>query len=159
MGRIVVSTALSVDGCAEGAGGDLSVMPLDAAFDAHDAGLVAGAAGLLYGARTYRQMVGYWPHQLEADDPAERTIARRMADGLPVTVVSDGLTADETDPWRAQTTVVPRAGAHAAVGRLRRGDGDTVVFGGQTLWTDLRMLDVDRPEATETVVLRYAVGG
>lgn len=114
-----------------------------------------------------------------------------MAAGLPVTVVSDHLTAAETDPWRAQTTVVPRADAHTAVAELRRAEGDTVVFGSRTVWadllahglvdelqllvgprvlgagtpvlsgvprTELRLLDVHRPDGTETVVLRYAVG-
>lgn len=190
MGRIVVSTATSLDGCAAGPDGDMSVMPLDQAFNAHNAGLVAAASRLLYGARTYRDMVGYWPGQLANPDPDERAIAERMAAGLPVTVVSDHLTAAETGPWRGQTTVVPRADAHAAVAGLRRAEGDTVVFGSRTVWadllahglvdelqllvgprvlgagtpvlsgvprTELRLLDVHRPDGTETVVLRYAV--
>lgn len=61
MGKIVVSTAVSVDGCAAGTGGDMSAMPLDESFNTHNAALVATAARVLYGARTFRDMVGYWP--------------------------------------------------------------------------------------------------
>jgi riboflavin biosynthesis pyrimidine reductase len=51
--------------------------------------------------------------------------------------VSDTLTADDTGPWRDQTTIVRRADSHEAVARLREQDGDALIFGSQTLWTDL----------------------
>jgi dihydrofolate reductase len=84
-------------------------------------------------------MLAHWPAQVDNPDasPSERVVAQRMADGLPVTVVSDSLTADDTGVWREQTTVVPRADAHRAVAALREADGDTVVFGSRTVWTDL----------------------
>ncbi|MTD15500.1 deaminase [Nakamurella sp. YIM 132087] len=137
MGRIVVSCATSVDGYLEGPGGDLSQMPLDQSFNEHNAALVVGAARLLYGATTYRGMVGYWPSQLENPDPAERSIAQRMADGIPILVVSDALGPDDTGPWRGQTTIVRRVDAHQTVADLRNEEGDTVVFGSRTLWSDL----------------------
>ncbi|RZT83589.1 hypothetical protein EV383_0398 [Pseudonocardia sediminis] len=37
MGRIVVSSAISVDGYTEGTGGDIMAMPLDQAFNEHNA--------------------------------------------------------------------------------------------------------------------------
>ena len=52
-------------------------------------------------------------------------------------MVSDTLTADDTGPWRDQTTIVRRADSHEAVARLREQDGDALIFGSQTLWTDL----------------------
>jgi hypothetical protein len=81
----------------------------------------------------------YWPKQhdnLEAS-PLDRYIAKRYAEGIPITVVSDTLTADDTGPWRDQTTIVPRADSHQAVARLREQVGDALIFGSQTLWTGL----------------------
>lgn len=43
----------------------------------------------------------------------------------------------DTGPWRDQTTIVRRADRHEAVARLREQDGDALIFGSQTLWTDL----------------------
>ena len=64
-------------------------------------------------------------------------IAQRYADGIPITVVSDSLTEQDTGPWREQTTIVRRSDTHEAVARLPEQDGDALVFGSRTLWTDL----------------------
>jgi dihydrofolate reductase len=190
LGRIVVSSAVSVDGYAEGAGGDISALPLDQSFNEHNAEQVRRASSLLYGARAYRSMVGYWPGQVDNPDPAERYIARRCADGIPIMVVSDTLTDEDTGPWREQTTIVPRAQSHRSVAALRREEGDAVVFGSRTLWTDLlanglvdelhlligprivagdsriltgvpvtdlRLIDVQRRDGSDNVLLSYAV--
>jgi dihydrofolate reductase len=137
MGKIVVSSAVSIDGYTEGVGGNVMAMPLDQAFNEHNAEQVRRASALLFGATTFRGMVSYWPGQVDSPDDSERYIARRYADGLPITVVSDTLTAEDAGPWRAQTTIVPRARAHHVAAELRRKDGDTVVFGSRTVWTDL----------------------
>jgi dihydrofolate reductase len=139
MGKVVVSELLSVDGCAEGPGGDFLVMPLSEAFNEHNAERIATAGRLLYGGTTYRQMVGYWPTVLgeAGHSAAEQQIAQRFAEGLPVVAVSDTLTADETGPWRDQTSIVGRADAHREVAALRDLDGETLVFGSQSLWGDL----------------------
>ncbi|GGG19548.1 hypothetical protein GCM10007304_36860 [Rhodococcoides trifolii] len=139
MGRVIVSVALSVDGYTEGPGADMSAMPLDESFNVHNAALIRGAGRLLYGGNTYRQMVGYWPTVPDNPDAsdAEQEIARRMADGMPVTVVSDSLTEEDTGPWREQTTIVRRTDDLAAIAALRAEDGDTVVFGSRTLWSRL----------------------
>ncbi|MEO9325372.1 dihydrofolate reductase family protein [Nocardioides sp. C4-1] len=139
MGQVIVSTAVSVDGYAEGSGGDISVMPLDESFNEHNSEQISRAARVLYGATTYRQMVGYWPQVPDNPDasPAEQRIAARMREGLPVIVVSDSLTAADAGPWREQTTIVARDQAHRVVAQLRAGDGDTVIFGSRTMWSDL----------------------
>jgi dihydrofolate reductase len=139
MGQVIVSVALSVDGFTEGPGGDISVMPLDESFNVHNAALVRDAARLAYGGTTYRQMVGYWPQvpgNADASD-AEQEIAGRMAEGLPITAVSDSLTAEDTGPWKDQTTIVRRADTRDAFAALREADGDTVIFGSRTLWSGL----------------------
>lgn len=144
MGKVIVSVCLSVDGYAEGPGGDLSVMPMSEVFNEHNAELIRGARTLLYGATTYRQMVAHWPKVLDDPDAsqAERSIAQRMAEGTPVVAVSDSLVDDDTGPWTQQTTIVRRDQAHQAVASLREQDGDTVVFGSQTVWTDLFARDL-----------------
>jgi dihydrofolate reductase len=53
-------------------------------------------------------------------------------------VVSDTLTADDTDPRRSTTRIVRRADAHEQVAELKRGDGgDILMFGSHLLWNDL----------------------
>ncbi|MCR6488677.1 dihydrofolate reductase family protein [Amycolatopsis sp. OK19-0408] len=131
--------AIGVDGYAEGRGADMSVMPLDDTFNVHNAERIRQAETLLYGAKTFRQMVGYWPGVPEESghSEAEQEIAGYMADGKPVYAISDSLTEEDTKPWRDQTTIVRRADAHATVAALRDRDGDTVIFGSRTTWADL----------------------
>lgn len=139
MGKIVVCTMLSIDGYTEGAGGDVMAMPMDEAFAWHNVERVRAASSFLFGATTYRGALTYWPQQFDNPNahPADRYIAERYANGIPITVVSDTLTLDETGPWRDQTTIVRRADSYDAVAQLREREGDTLIFGSQTLWTDL----------------------
>ena len=138
MGKIVVCSIVSIDGYTEGRAGDVMAMPMDEAFARHNDDRVRSASSLLFGATTYRGMVSYWPGQHDhPDSPLNTYIAARYADGIPITVVSDSLTMDDTGPWRDQTTIVPRGEAHDAVARLRERDGDALIFGSRTLWTDL----------------------
>jgi dihydrofolate reductase len=139
MGKIVVCTMLSVDGYSEGPGGDVMALPLDAAFAEHNTARARTASSFLFGATTYRGALTYWPQQHDNPDasPLDHYIAQRYAEGIPITVVSDTLTPDETGPWRGQTTIVARADSYRAVARLRDEEGDALVFGSQTLWTDL----------------------
>ncbi|GAA1976944.1 hypothetical protein [Microbacterium pumilum] len=91
MAKIIVSSMVSIDGCTEGAGGDVSQMPMDLAFAQHDADRVRSAGRLLFGATAYRGMAQYWPSQVDNPDaiPDDRYIASRYATDLEITVVSD----------------------------------------------------------------------
>ena len=73
-------------------------------------------------------------------------------------MVSDTLTADDTGLWRDQTTIVRRAECHEAVARLREQDGDALICGSQTLWTDLRLIGVRTWGGSDNVVLSYGLG-
>ncbi len=140
MSKIVVVNMLSLDGYTEGPGGDVMAMPMDLAFDSHNAERLRAADSILFGATTYRGMVGFWPGEVGVEDRPDghRYIAQRYADGIPVTVVSDTITEAETGAWHDQTTIVRRAEAHAHVARMReREGGDAVVYGSRTLWGDL----------------------
>ncbi len=140
MSKVVVTSIVSVDGYTEGPDGDVMAMPMDHAFDEYNAERMRSAGSLLFGGTTYRGFVGFWPTALENPEltPGSTEIAQRYADGIPITVVSDTLTEDETGPWRDQTTIVRRADAHEAVARLREQDGgDALMYGSRTLWGDL----------------------
>lgn len=139
MGKIVVCTMVSIDGYTEGAGGDVMAMPMDHAFAHHNIDRARAASSFLFGATTYRGALTYWPAQHDNPDahPLDHYIAGRYAGGIPITVVSDTLTTADTGPWRDQTTIVRRADSHAAVAELREQDGDALMFGSRTLWTDL----------------------
>jgi dihydrofolate reductase len=139
MGKIVVCSMVSIDGYTEGRGGDVMALPLDEAFARHNEDRARTASSFLFGATTFRGMLGYWPQQHENPDasPLDRYIAARYAEGIPITVVSDTLRPDDTDPLREQTTIVRRDVAHAAVAGLRERDGDALMYGSRTLWTDL----------------------
>ncbi|NUL44966.1 deaminase [Cellulosimicrobium funkei] len=141
MSNIVVSTMMSIDGYTEGRDGDVYAMPVDEAFDEHNADRVRAAGHLLFGGTSFRGMGDFWPHQVDNPDanPHDRYIASRYADGIPITVVSDSLTREDVRVWSKQTTIVRRTEAHDAVARLRERDDerDVLIFGSRTLWTDL----------------------
>jgi len=140
MSKVVVSSIISVDGYTEGPGGNVMVMPMDHAFDEHNAERMRAAGSILFGASTYRGMAGFWPTVVGSPEltPGSAYIAQRYADGVPITVVSDTVTEADTGAWRDQTTIVRRAEAHDQVARLREQDGgDILVFGSRTLWGDL----------------------
>src|SRR4051812_19579004 len=140
MSKVVVTSIVSVDGYTEGPGGNVMAMPMDHAFDEHNAERMRAAGSILFGATTYRGMAGFWPTVVGSPEltPGSAYIAQRYADGIPITVVSDTLTEAETGAWRDQTTIVRRGDAHDAVARLRDQEGDDVlVFGSRTLWGDL----------------------
>ena len=100
MSKIVVVNMLSLDGYTEGPGGNVMAMPMDLAFDSHNAERLRAADSILFGGTTYRGMVGFWPGEVGQEDRPDghRYIAQRYADGIPVTVVSDTVTEADTGP-------------------------------------------------------------
>jgi dihydrofolate reductase len=75
-----------------------------------------------------------------ADAPDAPPVAReisRLNNAIEKVVVSDGLEAEETEPWR-NTRIVRRAEANERIAELKRWTGrDTLIFGSRTLWNDL----------------------
>jgi hypothetical protein len=114
MGKVVVSTMVSVDGYTEGAGGDVSQMPMDLAFAEHNADRVRFAGRLLFGGTSYRGMMRYWPNQVDNPDaiPEDRYIASRYATDLGITVVSPTPTSPPC-ARRMRTTSSFSAAAHS----------------------------------------------
>jgi dihydrofolate reductase len=140
MGKIIVSSMVSLDGYTEGPGRDVSQMPMDLSFAEHNADRVRSAGRLLFGATTYRGMLQYWPSQVDNPDaiPEDRYIASRYATDLGITVVSDSLTSADIPVWGDRTEIVPRADSHRHLAKLREAEeADILVFGSRTLWTDL----------------------
>lgn len=137
--KLIVSNIMSLDGYYEGPGGNVMALPMDARFDAYNLERLQAADTLLLGARTYRLFKGFWPSMRDNPDasPTHREIGR-LDDVLTKVVVSDTLSADETDPWAATTRIVRRGQAHREIAALKNSPGrDILVFGSHTLWNDL----------------------
>jgi dihydrofolate reductase len=149
MRRLIVATIISLDGYFEGPGGNVMVLPMDGFFDEHNLERLRAADTLLLGATTYAGLKGYWP--AVADNPEVSPAVAANPDVADIhretgqrnneirkVVVSDSLTADDTAPWTATTTIVRRAEAHQAVAELKDQPGkDILMFGSRTLWNDL----------------------
>jgi hypothetical protein len=61
MGKLIVCNIVSLDGYYTGQGGDVMVMPMDQAFDAHNAERLRAAETLLLGRTTYQGFRSFWP--------------------------------------------------------------------------------------------------
>ncbi len=169
MRKVVVTNLVSLDGYVAGPGDDLSVMPIDHGFDRYNLQRLRAADTILMGARTFRGVIGFWPHVLEDPSfspavqmdpsaaPIHAEIAARNRETRKI-VISDSLTPADAEPWSASTTIVPRAAARDTVGRLRAEDGDEiVVFGSPTVWNDL--LQAGLVDELHLLVGPAAVGG
>jgi len=138
MRKLVVCNIVSLDGYYEGPGKDVMALPFDEAFSDYNAERLRAADTLLLGRRSFEGFKSYWPPIADKADvrPVEREISRRN-NAINKVVISDSLTAEQTEPWR-NTRIVKRANAHAEVAELKRKAGkEIVVFGSHTLWNDL----------------------
>lgn len=139
MRKLIVCNLMSLDGYAAGPGGNVMVLPLDESFSAYNVERLRSADTLLLGRTTFEGFLGYWPAVVddEQQPPVEREISA-INNRIEKVVVSDRLTADDTEPWRGSTRIVRRADAHGQIAELKRGDGgDILMFGSMTLWNDL----------------------
>jgi dihydrofolate reductase len=144
MRKLIVANIVSLDGCCEGPGSDVMVMPMDGFFDAYNAERLEAADTLLLGRSSYELFRGFWPQMADNADatPAERAISR-LENSIEKIVISDTLTPDDTDPWRDTTRIVRRADAYEQISELKGGPGrDILVFGSRTLWNDLLAADL-----------------
>ena len=139
MRKLIVTHIVSLDGYFEGPGGNVMALPMDQSFDRHNVERLQAADTLLLGRRTFDMFKGFWPQM--ADNPqasADNREISRLDNAIEKVVVSNTLTAAETDPWRSTTRIVRRSEAHARIAELKRGPGkDILVFGSRTLWNDL----------------------
>ena len=139
MRSLIVTNIVSLDGYYEGPGGEVMVLPMDHRFDAYNVERLREADTLLLGRTSYELFRGFWPAQADAPDapPAHRELSR-LENAIDKVVVSDRLTPDQTDPWRATTRIVRRAEAQGQIADLKRRPGrDILVFGSRTLWNGL----------------------
>ena len=150
--KLIVCNAMSLDGYYEAP--DKNVMdllfdyrfeayPADESFDAYNAERLRAADTLLLGRTSYDGFKGFWPPVADDSDarPIQREISR-LNNAIDKVVVSDGLTPEETDPWR-NTRIIGRADAHERISELKRqAGGDILIFGSRTLWRDLLANDL-----------------
>jgi dihydrofolate reductase len=149
MRKLVVVNIMSLDGYVAGPGGNVMALPMDDFFDAHNLERLRAADTLLLGATTYMGLKSFWPavaadpkvSPAVAANPDVAEIHRETGERNNVidkVVVSDSLSADDTEPWTETTTVVRRVDAHRAIAELKdRPGGDILMFGSRTLWNDL----------------------
>src|SRR5215212_1171979 len=150
MRNLIVSNAMSLDGYYEGPGRNVMALfdyrwdyPTDESFDAYNAERLRAADTLLLGRVSYQGFKSFWPSVADDPDatPIERKISR-LNNAIEKVVVSNGLTREETAPWR-NTRIIGRADAHERIAELKRQAGkDILVFGSRTLWGDLLANDL-----------------
>jgi dihydrofolate reductase len=143
--KLIVCNAVSLDGFYEGPNKNVMDLfdyrrayPTDESFDAYNAERLRTADTLLVGRTSYEQLKGYWPPLADDPDapPAEREVSR-LNNAIDKVVVSDGLTPEETEPWR-NTRIIRRADAHERIAELKHQAGkDILVFASRALWNDL----------------------
>jgi dihydrofolate reductase len=138
MRRLIVCNIVSLDGYYEGPDRNVMVLPMDEAFDRHNAERLRAADTLLLGRSSYEGFKSFWP-PVDGDpkfSPVHWEISRRN-NAIDKVVVSDTLTPDQTEPWR-NTRILKRVEAHDQVAELKRQTGgDILVFGSRTMWSDL----------------------
>lgn len=151
MRKLIICNIMSLDGYYEGPGKDVMALfdyrweayPADESFDAYNAERLRAADTLLLGRTSYDGFKGFWPAVAEDPDatPIQREISR-LNNAIDKVVVSDGLTSEETEPWR-NTRIISRADAHEQIADLKRQTGkDILVFGSHTMWNDLLAHDL-----------------
>ena len=144
--KLIVCNAVSLDGYYEGPNKNVmdlfdyrfEAYPTDESFDAYNAERLREADTLLLGRTSYDGFKGFWPPVADDPDagPLQREISR-LNNAIDKVVVSDGLTPEETDPWR-NTSIIGRADAHERIAELKRQSGkDILVFGSRALWNEL----------------------
>jgi dihydrofolate reductase len=150
MRKVIVCNIMSLDGYYEGPGKDVmalfayrEIYPADESFDAYNAERLRAADTLLLGRVSYEGFKSYWP--AIADDPKARPVEReisRLDNAIDKVVISDSLTAEETEPW-PNTRIISRADAHEQIAELKGQTGrDILMFGSRTLWNDLLVHDL-----------------
>jgi dihydrofolate reductase len=146
MRKLIVTNIVSLDGYYEGPsknvmdlfGYRFEAYPTDESFDAYNAERLRAADTLLLGRTSYEGFKSYWPPVAEDPHaaPIEREISR-LNNAIDKVVVSDVLTAEETEPWH-NTRIISRADAHEQIAELKRQTGkDILVFGSRMLWNNL----------------------
>ena len=144
MRKLVVCNIMSLDGYYTGPGDDVMVMPMRRGLRRLQRRTpprrrhAAGGSPQLPGVQGVLAAAGRRPRRR----PVLQEIGRRN-NAIEKVVVSDTLTADDTDPWRSTTRIVRRADAHDQVAELKRQPGrEILTFGSRTLWNDLLAHDL-----------------
>ena len=136
MRRVIVSSAVSLDGFVSGPNGELDWFVHEGFLKGTELGeyartLIRGVDAILLGRLTYEEFSSYWPTATD-DDPV---ITERM-NNLPKFVFSRSLEQVAWGDWGTARLV--REDAAAAVSKMRQEPGrDMVVYGSATLVSDL----------------------
>src|SRR5260221_11369134 len=122
MRKLIGCNVMSLDGYYTEPGNDIMALApaLGGAFDAYNAERLRAADTLLLGRASYDGFRGFWPSV--ADDPAatpdQREISR-LDNALDKVGISDGLTPEQTEPWRPRTPIISPSDAQAQIAALK----------------------------------------
>ena len=152
MRKLIVSNLVTLDGYYEGKNRDLGALfeyfhedyAGDQNFDHYNTERMRAADTLLLSGRTsFLGNKEYWSSV--PDDPNATPIRREFAGlirAIEKVVVSDRLQPADLAPW-ANTRIIPRAEAHAAIAALKQQPGrDIFMYASRLLWNDLLVHDL-----------------
>ena len=135
----MVSVLTSLDGYFEGPGHDLSPIPFEDAFNAHNLELLRRAGALVYGSTWFHN--NWETLSAVAADTSQSDRDHEIAElvtSMDAVVISDSMKVEPGDPWAASTRVVPRAEGAQEIASLKQGSGgDLLMFGSATTWAPL----------------------
>lgn len=140
MRKLVVTNIVSLDGCFEGPGRNVMVLPMDGAFDAYNLKRMQNASTVLLGDRSCRLFTSFWPGMAKNPDASEthRTFSELYNKIDKVVVSNDLKTEDLAEEWRENTRFIGGDDIYAEIKKLKEEDGkDIVVYASRALWNDL----------------------
>lgn len=130
MGKVIVEQIVSADGYAQDADGGIGFFGNASSInevDSEQLRMLAEAAAIVFGAKTYGMFAGYWP----CADPAVEPVATPI-NALPKFVVSSTLVSA---PWGINDSaeILRGDGVVAVRGLRRRFTGNLIVWGSLSL--------------------------
>ncbi|MEH0971468.1 dihydrofolate reductase family protein [Micromonospora sp. CPCC 205546] len=140
MRKLVVVSAVSMDGFFEGPGRDLMAVPMENCFGTYNLERMQAADTVLLGANSYAMFSGHWPHVANDSSAfeADREFSKRY-NVVDKVVISDHASPPAAGhPWADNTRIIARADAPREVASLKEQDGrEIVTWGSRTTWNAL----------------------
>jgi len=140
MGKLIVSNIISLDGCFEGPGRNVMMLPMDGAFDAYNLERMKAAGTVLLGHNSYKLFSSFWPGMADNPDasPTNKEFST-LYNKIDKVIVSNKLHEDEVvAPWKGTTRIIGGSDIYADITKLKQSSNkDIVMYASHLLWNDL----------------------